>query len=465
MRVGIATALLALCLLLTACGNGTGSGDQRQASTLEGLRSTPADCSLATQSAWLIQWMKDWYFWYREIPSALNSMDPQMSLDQAMRLNFSQLLFKGSGDLPPDRWSYVESTDRYQQYYEEGVNLGFGISVAGQPEDPLPLRVRWVEPRSNAAELGIRRGDIVVSMRGRSAELWKQANDFSPLVAQSDGDRLAIEIQSPGGLRQLEVQASRYPVTSVIGPITEFGANAAGGRPTSYIFLKDFIDKATAPLGLALEDVGRRGTRDLILDLRYHGGGRVALATQLASAIAPKAVRNEVFSQLVYNDKHSNANTFERFVDPLPLPELEIERLVILTGARTCSASEMLIHGLKARHPSLQVISIGTKTCGKPYGFHPQTACGLSYQAVNFVVRNARGEQSDVSGMPPDCIVADDYQSPLGSELDPLVSSARYWLGFGKCPPRQLSILDIGSRNSAKSAPVKDGDQPQFMVK
>ena len=465
MRARCLGFLLASSLILTACGGGAGGGDSSRTSAFVGLSTTPSDCSLASQSEWLIDWMRDWYFWYQFIPSSVNALSSQISTEEAMRTHFTGLLFKGTAEASADRWSYVEASQSVQQYYDQGMQTGYGISVAGQLDDPLPLRVRWVEPLSNAALQGIQRGDVVLSMQGKPAEVWKRANDFSPLLAQSTGDRLLIEIKNQGGVRQLDLSASTYPVTSVLGPFLETQPLQGAERPLAYLFLKDFIDAGIDPLTKALESVSRNGARDLILDLRYHGGGRVERATQLASAIAPKTLRGEVFSKLVYNDKHAKANTDERFLDPKPLPEIDIERLVVITGPRTCSASEMFIHGLKARHPSLQVISIGSKTCGKPYGFHPLSACGLSYQAVNFVVQNDKGKPSEVNGMVPDCVAVDDYQSPFGSEADPLMSTARHWLRFGKCPTPQFALDSAAKGANERTRLIKDGDATQSMFK
>ncbi|NCW18808.1 MAG: peptidase S41, partial [Betaproteobacteria bacterium] len=196
-----------------------------------------------------------------------------------------------------------------------------------------------------------------------------------------------------------------------------------------------------------------------------HGGGRLDLATRLASSFAPQSLRGEVFAELVYNDKHAGAIQVERFGDPAPLPKLELDRLVVLTGPRTCSASEVLINGLKSRSASLQVVSVGGKTCGKPFGFHPADACGLQYHAVNFMVRNARGQASELDGMTPDCVAGDDYQTPLGRAGDPLVESARYWLSYGRCPTPVQSQAATPRKSAAQTLGVQDGDAPRAMYR
>ena len=52
------------------------------------------------------------------------------------------------------------------------------------------------------------------------------------------------------------------------------------------------------------------------------------------------------------------------------LPTLNLSRVFVLTGRNTCSASESVINSL--RGVNVEVIQIGSTTCGKPYGFYPQ---------------------------------------------------------------------------------------------
>ena len=460
---------ISLAAVLCAC---SGGGGERQANAAyTGLFSQPDSCSLAAQQAWLQAWMRDWYFWYQDIPSNPDAVDTQLEPVAAMRAHFTNLLSKGTPLRPADRWSFVEAIDRYQQYYDEGINIGFGLSVAGQPDDPLPLRVRWVEPLSAAGLAGIKRGDIVVSIQGKPAKYWKDSNDFSALAANEVGERLAIELDGSTGVRSLNLIATRYAVSSIALPPYDAAPLVVSGRRVAYLFLKDFIEPSTPALRLALDDMVAGGVRDLILDLRYHGGGRVDVATRLASAIAPSSLRSEVFSQLIYNDKHPRANASERFVDPSPLPSMQLERVVVLTGSRTCSASEMLIHGLKNRHPSLDFVSIGSRTCGKPYGFHPVSACGQSYHAVNFEVRDAKGVPSNIAGIEPTCYASDDYQSVLGSASDPLIQAALTWLGGGQCVVDRAAMraqsLGVGSEGQPigrSSKLIEDGDAPKAII-
>jgi hypothetical protein len=107
-----------------------------------------------------------------------------------------------------------------------------------------------------------------------------------------------------------------------------------------------------------------------------------------------------------------------------PLPTLNLSRVYVLTGGTTCSASESIINGL--RGVGVEVIQIGSTTCGKPYGFYPRDNCGTTYFSIQFKGVNAAGfgdysdgfSPSNTAGIAgeqvPGCSVADDLTAALG---------------------------------------------------
>lgn len=471
---------LFLLLLLVALGACSDGGSPSRPPAGEQLPLQSGDCSVGLQQAGLLGWMRDWYFWSGAIPESFrfpeSTTAPGVPDVGAMLASFEALRFRGNDKAPADRWSYVSDTARTNLYFDEGYALGYGVSVAGQDNDPLPLRIRWIEPLSPAATEGLARGDVVETMQGRSAKSWKEARDFSPLVANQAGDELVLEVRRGASLRRVVLRADLYPITSVLDFKADALWSSANGNRAGYVFLKDFIDTARQPLALVLQELQRAQVKDLVLDLRYNGGGRVDFTRQVASAMVGQRLYGEVFTRLVYNERQPEAEFAYLFADPHPLASLGLERLVVLTGPRTCSASELLINGLKARTPSLSVGVVGERSCGKPYGFIPRASCGLTYNAVNFTTLNARGEANYANGMLPDCQVRDQYQDPLGSTEEALLSAARQWLDQGSCPaappvlgPSVLrgSPTSEGRESPAAPAfarPVQDGDIPRGLV-
>jgi hypothetical protein len=105
--------------------------------------------------------------------------------------------------------------------------------------------------------------------------------------------------------------------------------------------------------------------------------------------------------------------------------------VVVLTGARTCSASELVVNGLK---PYVQVVTVGGQTCGKPFGFVPVTSCSSTFSAVNFESFNALGEGRYYNGIPATCAATDDFNGQLGDPAETLTSAASSYLQTGACP-------------------------------
>ena len=154
----------------------------------------------------------------------------------------------------------------------------------------------------------------------------------------------------------------------------------------------------------AIAAMQAQGVSDLVLDLRYNGGGYVYLASELAYMIAGAArTANKSFETSVFNNKQSARNAATPFFDlacvPDPgtfvcstdaaLPTLNLSRVFVLTGANTCSASEAIINGLRGIDVDVRII--GSTTCGKPYGFFGESNCGISYFPLEFKGVNAQG--------------------------------------------------------------------------
>ncbi len=220
-----------------------------------------------------------------------------------------------------------------------------------------------------------------------------------------------------------------------------------------------------------------QGVDDLVLDLRYNGGGFLDIASQLAYMIAgPGPTAGRVFEVLQFNDQHPSTNPITgRPITPTPfhdrtlgfsvtagqaLPNLGLSRVFVLTGAGTCSASESIMNSL--RGAGVEVIQIGTTTCGKPYGFYEEANCGTTYFTIQFRgVNDANfGDYTDgFSPAPVDdgraqvrgCQVADDFSQQLGDPAENRLEVAlAYQAGLGCVTPVGASSSD----GLAKPAPA-----------
>ena len=105
--------------------------------------------------------------------------------------------------------------------------------------------------------------------------------------------------------------------------------------------------------------------------------------------------------------------------------------MTILTGPGTCSASELIINGL--RGVDVKVNLIGETTCGKPYGFYPTPNCGTTYFAIQIQVVNQKNFGDYADGFAPICSVSDDFTRPLGDPLEGQLSAALNYRASGIC--------------------------------
>jgi hypothetical protein len=210
-----------------------------------------------------------------------------------------------------------------------------------------------------------------------------------------------------------------------------------------------------------VNDLKTAGIIDLVLDIRYNGGGYLAIASELAYMIAGAARTNgATFETTVFNAKHPTTDPVTG--DPLgpypfqsttvfanqttQLPTLDLPRVFVLTGPNTCSASESIINSLEGI--DVEVIQIGSTTCGKPYGFYPQDNCGTTYFSIEFKGENAKGFGDYPDGfsppntinnpgylLPSGCSVGDDYAHALGDPLERRLAAAlAYRAQPGTCP-------------------------------
>ena len=431
-------AALGLCLMLAACGGGDGGS----AST----NPPPASCSLDDSKSWLLGYMQDQYLWFDRMPSVTAAS--YTTLDSY----FAALLYPGGGVDPSsrDRWSYMESTAAFQQFFGDGQSLGYGISVAGlevagQPDQPL--RIRYIEPKSPAAQAGLQRGDIVLSLNGISSADLITSNDFSLLTAKAAGDTLHLMVRNASGDHAVDVSASVFDLTPVGSTAV---MQSPSGKTMGYLLLKDFISQANAPMDAAFAQFQAAGVSELVLDLRYNGGGLVSVSRDLASLIGGARAGGGLFAALKFNAKHQASNSNYQFTQPSS--GLNLTRVFILSGQRTCSASELLINGLK---PFVNVVQIGGTSCGKPVGFVPVSQCGSTFNAVNFEVSNAAGVGRYWDGLTPNCPVADQFTLPLGDPSESLILAARQYADSGACPAAsQLrQPLSVRRRGTASTEP------------
>jgi carboxyl-terminal processing protease len=277
---------------------------------------------------------------------------------------------------------------------------------------------------------------------------------FSPVPGKS----YIFGVRDVGATIIRSVTMTASSVTST--PVQNVRVLPTASGDVGYMLFNDHIATAESQLVDAVNQLkaanAGAGVSDLVLDLRYNGGGYLDIASELAYMIAGSAATSgKVFDGLTVNRKNpfgpdqpgstpflSTASGFS-VAAGTNLPQLNLPRVFVLTGAGTCSASESIINGL--RGAGVQVIQIGATTCGKPYGFYPQENCGTTYFTIQFKgVNNAGfGDYADgfipagsgtTANNLPGCAVPDDFTKALGDPAEGRLAAALQYRTDGTCP-------------------------------
>jgi carboxyl-terminal processing protease len=444
--------------------------------------------SVVSENNWLRSWSHDLYLWYDEIVDRNPANYTTPAYFDLMRTTATT-----PSGRPKDRFHFTYPTDQWLALSRSGQSAGYGAQWAIlAPAPPRDIRVAYTHPDSPAADHGIARGARVIAIDGINvvnsggAQTAALLNDA--LFPAAVGQVHTFEIQDPGATTTRLVTLVSETVTTV--PVQSVSVIETGAGRVGYMFFTDHIATAEQALLDAFTELEQAGIDDLVIDLRYNGGGFLAIAAQVAYMVAGSAATaGRTFESMQFNDKHPTTNPVTGaalgplpFLDftlgltpdtePLqPLPSLNLPRVFVLTGGSTCSASESMINGL--RGIDIEVIQIGNPTCGKPYGFYPEDNCGTTYFSIQLRVVNEKGFGDYADGFSPDpgsvvggaatpgCLVNDDFNHPLGSPSEARLAAALHYRASGTCPAAFAS----GRSATTQAATPDDADAEPLIPK
>lgn len=439
---------------------------------------TPRAGSLADEKRWLRSYFNDAYLWYGEVPivdatAAAYSADTSAGFYPSIDAYFEALespVFTASGKRK-DAFSFTYPTRQWRELSQSGIVLGYGIEFTfGSVTPPRDIRIAYIETGSPAAAAGLQRGDTLLSANGVSADVATQAEidvlqaALFPTAAVSSSLRFS---RAGSVLPVLSLAAAAV----VKQPVLVAKVLDVGGAKVGYLLFNDHLATAEAPLIAAVNGFKLAGISDLVLDVRYNGGGYLYIASQLAAMIAgTERTTGKVFERLQYSDKRSadssSADAATPFYDTscdldaafscttsAPLPTLGLARVFVLTSGSTCSASESIVNGL--RGVDVDVRLVGSQTCGKPYGFTAKDNCGISYFPIEFKGVNAKGFGDYADGLAAECGAADDLGKPLGDIAEGQLAVALQWRASGTCAAPVASRLAV--RGATAEAALRRG--------
>ena len=381
-------------------------------------QNAPTNCSVASQNIYVRDVLTTYYYWYQHLPSVnvANYTSPEALLE-ALRYRPSDNSF-----------SYITSAAANDAFYSESQVIKYGFTQMVDANDILVLEV-W--SGSPAEDAGLRRGDRIRRVNGQPVATLiangTLSNAFGPDVV---GQSATIEFEKPTGAVQQSEMTKRI-VTIPTVSLTQ--VVDVGGRKVGYLFFRNFVRPSMDALNEAFASLKAAGATDLILDVRYNGGGLVDVAVHLASLLGGARTNGQVLLNWIHNDKVGPAlNKVTRFADA-PEQALGLERVAVITTRSSASASELIINSLR---PYMNVAVIGDTTYGKPVGQYGFTFCDKVLAAVSFSLKNANQEGDFFDGIAPTCAAADDTSHALGDPAERSYAEALTWLRTGACSPR-----------------------------
>lgn len=432
---------------------------------------------------WLRSWTNETYLWNTEVldqnPTSFTSRTAYFGV-----LKTTAVTASGKDK---DDFHFSESTVAYQQRQNSAPRATFGadlIAIATRP--PRDYRVGFTEPNSPAAAVvggqpNLVRGSRLLRINGIdlvNANTQAEIDQLNAaLFPANAGTSTTFVVRDPGAAADRSVTLTS--ITLSPSPVNRTRIIDTPTGKVGYILFNTFSPfESERAIVQAIVEMKINSVTDVVLDLRYNGGGLLAVASQLGYMIAgPTRTSGRAFEKLRFNAAAGTRNPVTGEANnPVPfytqtlgftltageaLPTLGLNRVYVLSTAETCSASEAVINGL--RGIDFEVNLIGATTCGKPYGFYPQDNCGETYYTIQFQGANDKNFGDFADGFVPTnstaafgvrvpgCRVDDDLTRELGDPAEGLLAAALRFRATGTCPavPAGVAPSDVERPASA----------------
>ncbi|MFK8052986.1 MAG: S41 family peptidase [Woeseiaceae bacterium] len=395
-------------MALAGCGGGGGG-------SVTGPQTGTTECSIDSQKQFVLDEMRDVYFWEDLLPASVNLNAYATPEDLLTFLTSFQ---------PIDRFSFIGSAAADAAFFGEGRFVGFGFSTTFVSDDEV--RFVRVFGGSPADQGGIARGQRLLAVDGRTiAQITADEGLSASFGDAEEGVMRTLRIDDNGVER--DVVLTKAIVT--IDPVPQVKTFTVDNTNYGYVEFSTFISTANDQLDDAFADFRANNINSLILDLRYNGGGLVSVAERLGDLLGGETNNGDVFSETLFNANNTASNSVRRFSQLAS--SLSLSELVVITTGGTASASELVINSLE---PVTNVRLVGTTTFGKPVGQVGITFCEKILRPTAFETVNSLGEGGYFDGLPVDCEAADDINTVVGSEEDPSTAAALTLLSTGACP-------------------------------
>lgn len=372
------------------------------------------------------------------------------------------------------KYSFIDEGGTSSQL--NGVNGDFGF--APLYNTTTDLRVKYVYAGSPAGLAGIKRGYQITKINGQANLTYDNGGSTTQLVINAiyNSNNITMTLKRPDGTSfDVNLAVTNYNVN----PVITYNILTVAGKKVGYIVFNTFVnlDVAQPKLQEAFNSFTTNGITDLVVDLRYNGGGYVSTAEYISNLIVPSAKNNTLMYNTQFNDKLTSgkASILANQVRKDPTTgrtynyaqfdyslagnavnfkkegSLNISKVFFIVSGNTASSSELVINNLR---PHMNVQLIGTQTYGKPVGFFDIQINKYELYVPQFVTKNSAGQGDYFDGMLPGSINYpgkmdyDDVTKEFGDPTEGLLAHALSFVTSGNYVAKaQTQPSDIGLRS------------------
>ena len=401
--------------------------------------------------------MKQYYYWADQMPTSTKK-------DKSVADYF------GSRLVSRDRWSWMMNGESYINM-ETGTSTGsYGFHIS-QPIDyfkDYDVYITYVDKNSPLAKAGVTRGWQLTHIAGTEVMTLIKNETFYEEISKPS-NRFTFK-DTKGNTVNLDLNQTSFQSNSVTYSQIFTSADCdklSKSAKVGYILYTTFNASMQNEIISTLSQMKTQGITDLIMDLRYNGGGDINVCTDIASMIAPASADGKTFLTLSHN--LGNKDEDKTYSIERTNYSLNLNRLFVITGSGTASASESLINCLS---PYMDVQTVGGQTYGKPNGMYvfcyPPKAKGINIEyaflPICFYCKNAEGKADFDNGIIPKQKRYDDLYHDFSAKED-LIGACLTYIGTGSYPVLPVLLTTKSTSHSGKQIFLSDGFKGAYIKK
>ena len=333
------------------------------------------------------------------------------------------------------------------------ASLTYDSTTASNKDSTVGL-VRFVIKGSPADQAGLKRGNVILKYNDNA---WSYDNNLSDITNALKGNTLKLMVYDPymKDTTTVPIQKGVYTYNPIFkSTVLSFGGHKIGYL--SFYTFSDSLKNAGPVLDTAFNSFANQGVTDMVVDLRYNGGGYVNTAQHLVELLVPSSANNKIMFTAYYNqmmvnkqatmlknvpldyDNPSAGNSFS--VDYSPAAQTtniikqgnvsNVSNIYFIVSSGTASASELVINSLKPYANVTQISSDFSDTTsftyGKPVGFFEIRIGKFSMWTPNFEMKNAQGIGGYYKGLQSKYKRFDDITRDFGDPEEASLAQAIY---------------------------------------